>query len=350
MRPVLQNGCQVAALRRTELLLFSTFVFWTIFERKPRKILHVTVHRPHPLVASGAGGAPSLGPTAPASPSPRPATAATTPALAALSPRPHRPHLASPRGASERRVRPSKEFWSLEPAQRRKLVDEGRAGAGWGGRGAVVLGTRGGACTGTRRGKVRVEAPHARLKVAATRATGEGHGERPCGSLRGTNRANSEGKHSEKLEQKSSRWPYTRPVALWSTRLRLKSPEEILGEGEGRAVARSRLFCSFVDTRHDRATRCESPFQTATSHFTSMKLTDDLFLLLLNPVSAFGTGGSEGPHMIGREDTGTLLTNHMRAFRPSISKAETGFKNGRPPVTEPDRRSQFGRSSFTRHP
>jgi hypothetical protein len=30
--------------------------------------------------------------------------------------------------------------------------------------------------------------------------------------------------------------------------------------------------------------------------------------------------------MIGREDTGTLLTNHMRAFRPSISKAETGFK------------------------
>jgi len=26
------------------------------------------------------------------------------------------------------------------------------------------------------------------------------------------------------------------------------------------------------------------------------------------------------------------------------------FKNDRPPFTEPDRRSQFGRSSFTRHP
>jgi hypothetical protein len=37
-------------------------------------------------------------------------------------------------------------------------------------------------------------------------------------------------------------------------------------------------------------------------------------------------GGSEGPRMIGREDTGTLSTNHMRAFRPSFSKAETGFK------------------------
>ena len=36
----------------------------------------------------------------------------------------------------------------------------------------------------------------------------------------------------------------------------------------------------------------------------------------LNPVSAFGTVGTEGPHMIGREDTGTLSTNHMRAFRP----------------------------------
>jgi hypothetical protein len=29
--------------------------------------------------------------------------------------------------------------------------------------------------------------------------------------------------------------------------------------------------------------------------------------------------------MIGREDTGTLSTNHMRTFRPCISKAETGF-------------------------
>ena len=31
--------------------------------------------------------------------------------------------------------------------------------------------------------------------------------------------------------------------------------------------------------------------------------------------------------MIGRQDTGTLSTNHMRAFCPSFSKAETGFKN-----------------------
>ena len=46
---------------------------------------------------------------------------------------------------------------------------------------------------------------------------------------------------------------------------------------------------------------------------------------VLNPVSAFGKGGSEGPHMIGLEDTGTLSTNHMRAFRPSFSKAMTGF-------------------------
>jgi len=41
----------------------------------------------------------------------------------------------------------------------------------------------------------------------------------------------------------------------------------------------------------------------------------------LNPVSAFGTAGSEGPHMIGREDTGTLSTNHMRAFRPYGSES-----------------------------
>jgi len=47
----------------------------------------------------------------------------------------------------------------------------------------------------------------------------------------------------------------------------------------------------------------------------------------LNPVSAFEKGGSEGPHLIGREGTGTLATNHMRAFRPSFSKAETGFKS-----------------------
>ena len=48
--------------------------------------------------------------------------------------------------------------------------------------------------------------------------------------------------------------------------------------------------------------------------------------LVLKRVSAFGTVGSEGPHLIGREDTGTLSTNHIRAFRPSFSKAETGFQ------------------------
>ena len=30
--------------------------------------------------------------------------------------------------------------------------------------------------------------------------------------------------------------------------------------------------------------------------------------------------------MIGREDTGTLSTNRMRALRVAFSKAETGFK------------------------
>jgi len=30
--------------------------------------------------------------------------------------------------------------------------------------------------------------------------------------------------------------------------------------------------------------------------------------------------------LVGREDTGTLSINHMRAFRPSFSKAETEFK------------------------
>jgi hypothetical protein len=36
--------------------------------------------------------------------------------------------------------------------------------------------------------------------------------------------------------------------------------------------------------------------------------------------------------MIGREDTGTFLTNHMRAFKPSFAKAETGFKIKRHPM------------------
>jgi hypothetical protein len=30
--------------------------------------------------------------------------------------------------------------------------------------------------------------------------------------------------------------------------------------------------------------------------------------------------------------------------------AETGFKNDQPPLAKPDRRSQFGRSSFAEHP
>jgi len=77
VRPVLQNGCQVAALCRFELLSRVLDYF-----RAPNpEILHVTVPRPRPLVASGAG-APSPGPTASASPSP--STVATTPALAAL--------------------------------------------------------------------------------------------------------------------------------------------------------------------------------------------------------------------------------------------------------------------------
>jgi len=46
----------------------------------------------------------------------------------------------------------------------------------------------------------------------------------------------------------------------------------------------------------------------------------------IKPSLRFRKGGSEGPHMIGRGDIGTLSTNHMRAFRPSFSKAETGFK------------------------
>ena len=33
--------------------------------------------------------------------------------------------------------------------------------------------------------------------------------------------------------------------------------------------------------------------------------------------------------MIGREDTGTVSTNHMRAFSPVFSKAETGTGSGR---------------------
>jgi hypothetical protein len=36
---------------------------------------------------------------------------------------------------------------------------------------------------------------------------------------------------------------------------------------------------------------------------------------VLSPVSTFRTVGSEGPHMIGRERTGMLSPNHMRAFR-----------------------------------
>ena len=35
--------------------------------------------------------------------------------------------------------------------------------------------------------------------------------------------------------------------------------------------------------------------------------------------------------MIGRERTGILSTNHMRAFRVAFSKAETGFKSKKLP-------------------
>ena len=46
----------------------------------------------------------------------------------------------------------------------------------------------------------------------------------------------------------------------------------------------------------------------------------------LEPSLRFRKGGAEGPDMIGRERTGILSTNHMRAFNTSFSKAETGFK------------------------
>ena len=106
----------VARWQRYVALSYSYFLFPILdsFRAQPRRMLHVTVTRPRPPVASGAGGAPSPGPTAPASPSL--STAATTPALAALSPRHHRPSLASPRRASERGVRPSQQLWSPEPA------------------------------------------------------------------------------------------------------------------------------------------------------------------------------------------------------------------------------------------
>ena len=38
----------------------------------------------------------------------------------------------------------------------------------------------------------------------------------------------------------------------------------------------------------------------------------------LNPVSALENGGSEVAPVIGREDTGTLSTNHRVYFRPPI--------------------------------
>jgi len=43
--------------------------------------------------------------------------------------------------------------------------------------------------------------------------------------------------------------------------------------------------------------------------------------LVLKRVSAFGTVGSEGPHMIGRQRTGIFSPNHVRAFRPYGSES-----------------------------
>jgi hypothetical protein len=54
--------------------------------------------------------------------------------------------------------------------------------------------------------------------------------------------------------------------------------------------------------------------------------------------------------MIGLKHTGTLSTNHMRAFRPSFSKAETGFQH-QPSITKIEETSHSGehaaRQSFS---
>jgi hypothetical protein len=44
-------------------------------------------------------------------------------------------------------------------------------------------------------------------------------------------------------------------------------------------------------------------------------------LQVFKPSLRFGKGGSEGPSMIGRERTGILSPNHMKAFRPSSSES-----------------------------
>jgi hypothetical protein len=114
VRRVLQNVCLVSSLCSFEQFIFPVSCFGLFSSATPKDSPR-RLPRPRHLVASRAGGAPCPAPTTtPASPSP--STAATTPALAALSPRPCSPRLASPRRASELGVRPSKEFWSPQPA------------------------------------------------------------------------------------------------------------------------------------------------------------------------------------------------------------------------------------------
>jgi len=84
---------------------------------------------------------------------------------------------------------------------------------------------------------VLVRAPQTRAKVSprvwkwwCARATGDARGERLCGSLRGNSLSEARSRMtrgSVSESRNSSKRPYTRPVALCSPRLRLKSPEEI---------------------------------------------------------------------------------------------------------------------------
>ena len=173
MRPVLQNGCQVAALCRFELFLPSISVFDYFRAHTPAEFSTSPFPRPsshprwrrslprphHPCIAVAVD-----------------ASTATTPALAlaALSPRPHRPRLASPRRASERAARPSKEFWSPESAAS-VASSSTRSATAPGGQAAeefwCLYGHLKRACGS--------------VGARERRATGDGRGERRCGTLRG---------------------------------------------------------------------------------------------------------------------------------------------------------------------
>jgi len=53
--------------------------------------------------------------------------------------------------------------------------------------------------------------------------------------------------------------------------------------------------------------------------------------------------------MISNLQSSPFRSPYLRAIH-ALATGPLAFKNDRPPFTEPDRRSQFGRSSFTRHP